>query len=248
MNSRTRNPFARSVKSYRQAALVQRKVAARCCSLVPGKKFPRVLEIGAGGGLLTGFCLERLQNIDLYVALDVSREMLSLVPGGKAVLIQADGEEAPFRSKTFDLILSSSAMQWYSRGLTSIPKNLNLLKKGGFFSLAYFVRGTFREMERISSMTGFGSLHLMARAREHVQAFQDRGLRPQWEIIEHTLRFKSVSDFLKSHKQTGATYTSSGARFGKKAYHDFCRTYEKIYGDRQGIPVSYRVLHLWGSR
>ncbi len=248
MNSQIRKHFDLSTTTYRSSAIVQKKVADRCCSHIPEKQFFRVLEMGAGGGLLTDACIRVLKRSSIYVALDLSAMMLKLISWQNASLIQADGEVPPFRDNSFSLLISSSAMQWYRHGTESLLNNLRLLEKGGFFSLAIFVKGTFRQMKHATAVSGFGSLYPLLSAREYVQGLNSAGLNPSWSVHEYTEYHASVQEFLKSHKQTGATYTSPKAGAGKKAYRAFCREYKDAYSTESGIPASYRVLYLWGSR
>lgn len=245
-NKQIRLHFDHSSSSYQSAASVQKTVAWKCFSHIPEKKYSRILEIGAGGGLLTELCLQRLRPADIYAALDISPGMLGLVPADKTCLILADGENPPFNPGSFYLLISSSAMQWYHHGPASVLRNIRLLKEKGFFSLALFVKGTFRELEQVSSLTGFGSLYPLPSAEHYIESFRTAGLKPGWSVQEYTEYYSSVSAFLKSHKKTGATYTGSQAKFGKKTYRNFCRIYEDLYAEAGRIPASYKVLYLWG--
>lgn len=248
MNNQIRKHFDQSVNTYQKAAVIQKKVAVRCCSHIPENDYSRVLEIGAGGGLFTEYFFRRKSNFGIYVALDVSRMMLKLIPAGRIVLMQADGERAPFKRESFDLLVSSSAMQWYQGGVSSIIGNISLLKKRGFFSLAVFVEGTFVQLGHVSSLTGFGSLYPLPPAGVLVDSLCLTGQRLEWEIEDYKAYFPSVQAFLKNHKHTGANYSRPGAGFGRKAYNDFCRKYEEIYGEKKGIPANYKVLYLWGNK
>jgi malonyl-CoA O-methyltransferase len=248
MNKQIKKHFDQSTGTYKKAAGIQKKVAERCCSRIPEKNHPRVLEIGAGGGLLTRCFIQRNNRPEIYAALDISRKMLTLVPAGNVCLVQADGEKAPFREKSFNLLISSSAMQWYQDGPGSMLNNLSLLKRGGFFSLAIFVAGTFKEMARVASATGFGSLFPLPSAESFTDCLDYEGQNYESALEEYMIYFPTARDFLKSHKQTGATFTGSRGAFGKKRYRDFCRLYMSMYGEKSGIPVSYRVLYLWGQR
>jgi malonyl-CoA O-methyltransferase len=248
MNKQIQKRFDHSILTYKEAAGIQKQVARRCCSHIPDQDYPRVLEIGAGGGLLTQCFYKRKRTPDIFAALDISRKMLTLVPAGSASLIQADGEKPPFRKESFNLLMSSSAMQWYEHGQTSLLNNISLLKNGGFFSLAIFVAGTFKEMGRVASATGFGSLFPLPSAESFTDCLDHEKLNYESALEEYTQYFPSPGEFLKSHKQTGATFTRSNIAFGKKKYMDFCRVYKSMYEGKSGIPVSYRVLYLWGQR
>ena len=248
MNNQIRKRFDQAIATYKKAAVIQKKVAAGCCSHIPEKTYSRVLEIGAGGGLLTEYFLQKHKDFEMYAALDISLMMLSLVPRGLVVPVQADGENAPFKQNCFDLLISSSAMQWYQGGTAPVLKNISLLRKGGHFSLAIFVQGTFKEMAGVSARTGFGSLYSLHPAKDLKDCFDFAGLSFESALEVYTEYFPSVKDLLQSHKQTGATYTRSGALFGRRAYKDFCRTYEHMFGEKDGIPATYKVLYLWGQR
>ncbi|WP_028575752.1 methyltransferase domain-containing protein [Desulfonatronovibrio hydrogenovorans] len=248
MKKRIKTSFDRSTRTYRASALVQKRIALECCQRIPVKPFSRILEIGAGGGLLTQACFERLPGPHTYAALDISGAMLSLIRDRQARKIQGDGEAPPFRKETFDLLISSSAMQWYADPPASMARNLHLLKKTGFFSLALFVRGTFKEMEEVGALTGFGNLYPLPEAQNCICSLSGLNLDLKTCTREYTEYFPDVPEFLKSHKQTGATYTGSRASTGKKAYHDFCRTYQELFLEKKGIRVSYNILYLWGNK
>ncbi|MFP4398145.1 MAG: methyltransferase domain-containing protein [Desulfonatronovibrio sp.] len=240
--------FDQSVGSYRETATLQQEIAARCFSKIQGNTFPRTLEIGAGGGLLTETALGGLVLPELYAAVDISGSMLELISDRQACLIRADGEKLPFKEKSFDLLISSSCMQWYSQGGASIIQNLRMLRRNGFFSLALFIRGTFAEMLHINNLTGFGSIYPLPEPGTCFTCLERDHQDFESETEEHIIYFPSVRDFLQNHKKTGATYTRPGAAFGKKTYAKFCRLYENIYGNEKGIPVSYQVLYLWGRK
>lgn len=248
MDNQIKKHFDRSISTYKKTAVVQKKVAARCYSHVPENNYPRVLEIGAGGGFLTECFLQGQSSCGMYIALDVSRMMLKLVPMDRVVIIQADGEKAPFKQDCFSLLLSSSAMQWYQGGASSIINNISLLERGGFFSLAIFVQGTFIQMSHASSLSGFGSLYPLPSSGSLLKSLKLEGQVIESDIQDYRIHFPSVHAFLKTHKQTGANYSSPGAGFSRKAYNEFCRIYEHMYGEEQGIPVSYKVLYLWGRK
>jgi malonyl-CoA O-methyltransferase len=248
MDNQIKKHFDRSIKTYKNAAIVQKRVAARCYSHVPKNNYSRVLEIGAGGGFLTESFLQGQSSFGMYIALDVSRMMLKLVPMDRVVRLQADGEKTPFRQGCFSLLLSSSAMQWYQEGSSSIINNIRLLERGGFFSLAIFVQGTFIQMSHASSLSGFGSVYPLPSAGTLLKILKPEGRILESDIEEYRIHFPSVHAFLQTHKQTGANYSRQGACFSRKAYNEFCRIYKNMYGEEQGIPVSYKVLYLWGRR
>ena len=248
MNNQIKKHFDRSISTYKKAAVVQKRVAADCCARIPEGYYPRVLEVGAGGGLLAEYFLQSHMDFEIYAAVDISARMLKLVPRDRVIPVQADGENAPFKPGCFDLLLSSSTMQWYRKAPASILDNIGMLRRGGFFSLAIFVQGTFKQMARVAAATGFGSLYPLPAAQSLVDCLEGAGQSHESALEEHTLYFSSVRQFLHNHKRTGATYTRPEAGFGKRVYKDFSRMYEDTYAEEKGVPVTYRVLYLWGRR
>ena len=247
MTKQVQRSFERAVTTYQQEALIQKEVARECALLVPEGVYSRVLEIGAGGGFLTSECLSRI-NAGIYVAMDFSRAMLEPLSRKKSVFLLGDGRQQPFKEASFDLLVSSSTMQWYGKGPEALARNLALLNDEGRFSISLFVAGTFSQMAHISSLSGFGSLYPLPEAEQYLKSMSEGHFGFKSRLKEYTRYFPSVPEFLKSHKKTGATYTAKEFRFGKKSYARFCRLYRDIYARKGMIPVSYHVLYIWGRK
>lgn len=157
MKKRIRQCFGKAAASYSDAASVQRIVAKKCASFCPQGSYGRVLDIGSGVGFLHDE-LKKHINSEQYVSLDLVRPMLLEQEGRGALLVAADGEELPFAAESFDLLASSSAMQWYGAPEKSIPESFRVLRSGGKFAIAIFIDGTLRELADVSARTGFGSV------------------------------------------------------------------------------------------
>ena len=247
MSRQVQKYFDRAADTYLEEAVIQEEAAGQCAGNIPRGYYPRVLEIGAGGGLLTRHCLERIRA-GIYLAMDVSFSMLGLLPRDSVVPVQGDGETPPLREGSLDLLVSSSVMQWYAGGGQGIARSLRLLCPGGFFSLSFFVAGTFRQMKHISSMSGFGSVYPLPRVRECMAAMARSGTEYTSRVENYTVYYDSVQGFLKSHKGTGAGYTGRRPVFGRQCYRNFCRMYLETYGEGGRIPVDYRVLYIRGQK
>lgn len=247
MSRQVQKYFDRAVSTYLEEAVIQEEAARRCAQNIPRGHYPRVLEIGAGGGLLTRYCLQRIRA-GVYAAMDISAPMLRLLPRQKVLPVQGDGEDPPLREGSLDLLTSSSVMQWYAGGAKSIGRSLRLLSPGGFFSLSLFVAGTFWQMKHISSMSGFGSVYPLPRVRECMAAIAKAGTEYKSRVESYTVYYDSVQVFLKSHKGTGAGYTGRRPVFGRQCYRNFCRMYLETYGEGGRIPVDYRVLYIRGQK
>ncbi|WP_187170446.1 methyltransferase domain-containing protein [Salidesulfovibrio onnuriiensis] len=243
--------FDRAHASYVRYASVQAEAARACADLIPPGRYGSILEIGAGGGVLTHPAARRFGH-DRYVAVDIAPRMLESIDVSQLdnpELVVADGEHLDFEPGAFDLLLSSSTMQWYAHPGESIPANLGLLRPGGRFSLSIFVRGSLCELAEACAATGFGSMLSMRPAGYYVSLLEGMdGLRFQWEVREHVSVHGSVREFLKAHQATGATATQRKKPARPKAYREFIRFYETRFSVPGGVRATSQVLHLWGQR
>ncbi len=248
---RIRRSFDRARDTYAKAAKVQTDVAETCASNVPCGHYPAILEIGAGGGILTHHIAKRCSH-DRYVGVDISSGMLAQVDKSALTnpqFITADGELLGFEADTFDLLVSSSTMQWYRTPKMSMLNNFRTLKPGGRFSITIFVEGTFPELAKASTKTGFGSLLVMRPADFYTNVMKD--IAPAhfaYKVSTHTTHHASVSNLLQAHRATGATATSGDKRPSKTAYQRFLEYYESNFRDVEGVRSTASILHIWGQR
>lgn len=244
-----RRAFDRAGNTYARAAGVQAQVARDCAGHVPPGRYPAIMEIGAGGGVLTTRIAERCGH-DRYVAVDIAPAMLAGVDATSLrnpELRVADGEGLDFPAGSFDLLVSSSVMQWYKAPEVSIPANLGLLRSGGRFSISIYVQGTLTELAQVSAESGFGSTLPLRPADFYVDVF--RGCAPtsmDWKVVTHVTHHPSVSDMLRTHRATGATATSGVRMPSKHAYKRFIDCYEERFREDKGVRTTSVVLHLWG--
>jgi len=74
----------------------------------------KVLDLGCGDGVYSPQLLQSFPNISLLVGIDVSRESIKLAKfkyaGRKTEFILADGENLPFREKSFGAIISKDVL------------------------------------------------------------------------------------------------------------------------------------------
>lgn len=248
MKKRIQQCFGKAAASYSKAASVQRIVAGNCAALCRKAEFDRVLDIGSGVGFLHDELRERI-DYDKYVSLDLVRPMLMEQKTSNALLVAADGENLPFAAESFDLLVSSSAMQWYADPEKSIPRNFEVLKPGGNFAIAIFTHGTLCELGHVSAKTGFGSVKELKTSSFYRELFDSMtGLKVNYASEEHEVFFPSVKKFLKKHKMTGAVASSESISWGRDKYLRFVEEYENLYRGESGIKASYRVFFIYGKK
>ena len=247
MTARIRGRFDRAGASYEAAARVQRVVAARLAGMCPAALPGRVLEIGAGSGLLTRELAPRLAPGGTYVALDLSPGMLTNAAMPGALKLAADGERAPFLPATFDFLASASAMHWYADPAASIAANLRLLRPGGGFAIALYVQGTLCELEEASRATGFGSVYPMRPAAYYRELFGNLpGVAATFVEERHTVVYDNVGELLRALKGAGVTHTP-GVKVGSPGrYREFARYYEERFAGGGRVRAGYAVLFCLG--
>ncbi len=142
------NNFTKYAKDYDNNNIIQRIVSKALVREITNKP-KNILELGCG----TGQIFRELDwEFDNYFAIDFSSKMCELHPKHKNLTIKCfDFDSEAFfyelENKTFDTIISSSALQWSK----NLPKLLSLLiPKTKNFKAVLFTSNTFKEIYRIT--------------------------------------------------------------------------------------------------
>ena len=146
--------FEKYAKSYDSNVLIQKKVAEE---LVKKVNFtPKtILDIGCG----TGEIYKNISwKVDRFVGVDCSSSMCELHPKAKNIEIFCDDFESPVfldrvrEFSPFDLIISSSSLQWAKDIKMAIKYYSELSDK---VALAIFTSGTFKTIYKITNRKSF---------------------------------------------------------------------------------------------
>ncbi len=139
-------------------------------------------------------------------ALDLSPEMLEVAKkqGGYDAYIAGDIEALPCEDKTFDLVVSSLAIQW-CHDITQALKELHrVTKSGGRISIATIIAGTLRELES-AFKTVDNEQHILAFLTEEKLKAEVMAQGGSLTIYEEIVTFDSLKSLFKSLKHIGAT-------------------------------------------
>ncbi|AEA33380.1 methyltransferase domain-containing protein [Hippea maritima] len=252
MKSQLKKSFDKAATTYCQNANIQRIAALKLVRLIEKDYYENILELGIGVGLFTDYLIKKVKFKN-YTAIDLSLKSLQKAKERlkRINFVNADIESLPLtKTFSFDLMVGSSVLQWLQNPQISIPRLFNETKSGCEVYFSIFIKGTFAEMEHIYSLTNFGHTYSLKSENFYKELFTSiRGFRWQFERKDYTFYYNSVVDFLKQHKNTGATYSKRYKRVTKQAYVNFCNLYEEIFSSSSGkIPSTYSILYVKGIK
>ncbi len=247
--------FARRGATYNRYARIQQWMAAELLRLAQEavRTARDILEVGCGTGGLTEL-LRRANPAARLVALDLdpslarlARERLKSDP--RVHFVAADGEA--FVGGRYDLIISNSVFQWFSRPQETLRGYHDLLHRGGCLAFSTLGPATFRELDAAFRQAA-GSLTLAESPEVVALSFSDE---EKWrkflagagfqEILvlreERTETYPTVQDFLRALQATGAT-NPAPRPWSPRLFRQMAAVYQGAFSVNGLIPVSYEVI------
>jgi len=193
--------FSKFAYEYKQYNVIQKEVAKRLLSYVPRREYMKILDLGAGDGEV--FRNLQLNQIDFkeLTALDFSKEMLDIHPNGESIKkLEANFNHQSFYSlfekSEFDLLLSSSALQW-SSDLQKLLSYLSNISTTAY--LSFFTSNTFKTLHQVAGITS------PICSKEKILDALDALFEYEMEIEEYRLSFESVHEMLTYIKNSGVS-------------------------------------------
>ena len=192
----------------------------------------RILELGCGSGQV-------FKNINFpfsyYKAIDFSSQMCEIHPKHKnleVVTLNFDSEEfhQNIKNEKYDLILSSSALQW-SKDLTKIIDSLSNLSDS--ISMVLFTSQTFKTIFDLTD-TNSPILDL----KEIKKSF-DKFYMCEYEVLNYKLEFENKKDLFNYIKNSGVSGNKKALSF-EKAKHLY-RNYNLGY-------LEFEVVFIKGKK
>ncbi|WP_353661568.1 methyltransferase [Hydrogenimonas sp. SS33] len=211
--------FRRHARTYPRYNLIQKRVARALLEKIP-RTYRRIVDLGCGNGVLY-HAYER--PFISYLAVDAAPEMVALHPSGPGVekMVGDFNDPALFealKKRRFDLLLSSSSLQW-AADLEFTLASLASLQKPT--ALTLFTAGTFATLHRTAGVTS------PIRSRvETVEALR-RHIGGEIDILKYELYFRDTLSMLRYIKRSGV---SGGERqLGYKETKRILETYPLSY-------------------
>ena len=192
--------FSRFAYEYDKYNVIQKEVAKRLTSYVPKGFYNKILDLGAGDGAIYN-AFDNNIKFNQFVAFDFSKEMLKIHPENEHIKkVCMDFNEpnsfSMFKKDEFDLLISSSALQW-SSNLLSLLTAISPLSKQHYFS--FFTANTFKTLHKTANITS------PIYTKEAIIKSLDKLFDYKMEIVEYTLDFNSVREMLKYIKRSGVS-------------------------------------------
>ncbi len=246
--SRVAKSFGRAAHHYEESAKAQRQIVIHLMELLRGVYTPdnqgdiEVLELGSGTGLLSRAIVNEYAP-KRFVINDITPEMAEFAPEGDGVsFICGDAENCQFEGQ-FDLVVSSSAMQWFVDPEGFIARMSRYLKKGGVIALSSFGVDNFKELK---SLTGRG---LRYHTAEDYRAMFGEGYT--LNIVDEqllTLHFGSSKELLSHLKLTGVNGGLSQQRLTISQTKRLIEEYDSNYTSAEGVPLSYNPIYMIATK
>jgi len=200
--SKVMHQFARFAHEYSRYNIIQREVAKTLVGQLPHKRYTCIVDIGCGSGTVHKI-IDRLKiEVDNYIALDASSEMLALHPSKQNIQkIHANfNDKETFENldirKEETFFLSSSALQW-SKDLEFTFSQLAHKSKYAYFAI--FTANTFKTLHKIADVQS--PIYSEKRLKEVISTYYDA----KFQLKRYKLEFKSVRDMFKYIKKSGVS-------------------------------------------
>ena len=214
-----KNEFSKHANEYNDHNIIQQIIAKSLIREL--KKEPkRILELGCGSGQVFNHIT---WPVDFYKAIDFSPEMCKLHPKNRNVQVKCydfDTEEflAEIKNDSYDIVLSSSALQW-SKDLNKIIKNLSYITKE--INAVLFTSNTFKSIQSITNKKS-----PILEEKKIKDAFS-KHFECEFETIMYKLEFSNKKDLFNYIKNSGVSGGTNLLDFknAKKLYKEYKLNY-----------------------
>jgi len=202
--------FSKYAKEYNSNNIIQQIVSKALVREIIGKP-KRILELGCGSGQV-------FRNIDFdfeyYKAIDFSSEMCEIHPKHKnlelvALNFDTDQFHQNVKNEKYDLVLSSSALQW-SSDLSKITSTLSTLSDT--INMVLFTSNTFKTIFKLTD-----TISPILDLKEIKKSF-DKFYRCEYEVLNYKLEFENKKELFNYIKNSGVSGDKKSLSF-EKAKH-----------------------------
>lgn len=202
--------FSKHAKEYNSYNIIQ-QIISKALVREMNTQPKRILELGCGSGQI-------FKNIDFkfdyYKAIDFSKEMCDIHPKHKNLNVSClnfDTKEFhdELKDEHFDIILSSSALQW-SKDLQKILQTISNISNN--INMVLFTSNTFKTIFDLSDATS------PILSLEEIKKSFEQFYRCEFEVLDYKLEFENKKDLFNYIKNSGVSGNQNTLSF-KKAKH-----------------------------
>jgi len=220
--------FSRFANSYETYGIIQKNVTKHLLSLVDFQP-KKILDLGCGSGNVYKMLS---WDIEHFVGIDFAKNMLELHPKAKNVeCIYGDFENPELYeyllSYTFDIVLSSSALQW-ACDLDRVMRNVATLQTPVAFAI--FGANTFKTLHQVANISS--PLREVSEVETIVKRYFDLH---HTEVQNYTLSFESNLEALRYIKRSGVS--------GKRGVLSYKET-KKLIAEYPLSYLEFEVLYI----
>ena len=226
--------FAKSLKTYEDNAIVQKEMAKKLSSIIDGKEYSTILELGCGTGLLTKEIINKVK-FETYCAIDIVGECKNFIDklSPKINFIETDIEKF-IPSSNPDLVVSNASLQWIEDLPNYVKKIRNCLSENGEFIFTLFGRENYKEF------SPFTKTPLKNYGKEEL-----KNICSDYKVFEAeenitVLEFNSPKEVLYHIKNTGVNALSQMS-WTKSDLKFFENNYPKTNGK---YPLTYHPIYV----
>ena len=229
--------FKKSLKTYDENAIVQKKMAKELISLLPKKEYNKIFEIGCATGILTKEIEDKLIFPQLYLN-DIVEESKKYVQEiyKECNFIAGDIENIDLNKK-YNLIISNACLQWCSNIEDTLSKLINALDDGGILAISIFGEDNLKE---IKSIFNIGNEISSISSMENFLNTQKIIIKKEDKI---KINFETPMEVLKHLKYTG-TNAIKEIKLTKTKLKDFEQKYKENYTQNNKVYLTYNPIYI----
>ncbi|WP_018877205.1 malonyl-ACP O-methyltransferase BioC [Thioalkalivibrio sp. ALE28] len=258
--ARVREAFARAAATYEEHAVLQREVQERMLERLDWIRMEpeRIVDLGCGIGEALDQLGRRYRGARL-AGVDFAPEMVARARRRgrwlrRPQVVCGDLEALPLAERSFDLAVSSSALQWCSDLDQAFAEVRRILRPGGLWLFTTFGPDTLRELRAAFAAVDGG-------AGAHVNAFMDMHdigdalvrsgfADPVMDQEALTLTYPDLTGLIRDLRGVGVRNALAGRSsglFGPRRLVAVAEAYARDFGVEGRLPATWEVVygHAW---
>lgn len=199
--SKVMKEFSRFAHEYNQYNMIQAEVANTLVEKLPVAQYNTIIDLGCGSGEVYKNIIRSGHRFNTFIALDASKEMLSLHPSEHDIVKSHADFNMPDMYRHFDVVsnavlLSSSALQWSKDLDFTIGKLSKICEKAHF---AIFTSGTFKTLHKVAQIDS--PIHTEQTLKQILSKYYEASFTTK----VYKLNFDNVRDMFHYIKKSGVS-------------------------------------------